>query len=81
MILEKLDISNLLSLTTSKYRRYLMKNRIIGALIGAIPGLILLIISGPVQGEIELTLAMGGIFLTVVGIVIGIVFSGRFSKK
>ena len=58
-----------------------MKNRIIGALIGAIPGLILLILSGPVQGEIELTLAMGGIFLTVVGIVIGIVFSGRSSKK
>jgi len=58
-----------------------MKNKIIGALIGAIPGLILLILSGPVQGEIELTLAMGGILLALVGIVLGITFFDRFTKK
>jgi len=58
-----------------------MKNKIIGAIIGAIPGLILLILSGPVQGEIELTLAGGGVLLALLGIVLGIMFFGRFTKK
>ena len=55
--------------------------RIIGSLIGAIPGTILLIISGPAQGEIELTLAMAGIFLIITGVVIGAVLSKRPTDK
>lgn len=53
------------------------KRNIIGALVGAIPGLILLVLSGPVKGEIELTLAMSGIFLIITGIIIGVVTTGR----
>jgi hypothetical protein len=55
--------------------------RIFGALIGAIPGTILLILSGPVQGEIELTLAMAGIFLIIAGVVIGAVLSKKPADK
>ena len=55
--------------------------RIIGSLIGAIPGTILLILSGPVQGEIELTLAMAGIFLIIAGVVIGAVLPKKSTDK
>ncbi|MBN1370192.1 MAG: hypothetical protein JW954_08165 [Dehalococcoidaceae bacterium] len=55
--------------------------RIIGALIGAVPGAILLLLSGPVQGEIELTLAMGGIFLLIAGIAIGAILSKKSTNK
>ena len=55
--------------------------RIFGALIGAIPGTILLILSGPVQGEVELTLAMAGILLIIAGVVIGAVLSKKPADK
>lgn len=48
-----------------------------GALIGAIPGALLVFLTVPVAGEAELTLGVGGLFVGFVGIVTGAVVAGR----
>ena len=44
---------------------------IIGALVGAIPGGIIVLLTVPVSGEAELTLGVSGIFLAITGMIIG----------
>lgn len=41
------------------------------ALLGAVPGLVLLLLSIPVGGDLDLTLGVGGIFLAIVGLLVG----------
>ncbi len=50
---------------------------IIGALIGAIPGGIMVLLTIPVSGEVELTLGVSGIFLAAIGTVIGAIIGAR----
>ena len=53
------------------------KRIFISAIIGAIPGGIMVLLTLPVSGEVELTLGVGGIFLAIVGIIIGAVIGAR----
>ena len=53
------------------------KRIVIGAIIGAIPGTILVLLTIPISGELELTLGVGGIFLIIVGIIIGAFIGAR----
>ena len=53
------------------------KRIIIGAIIGAIPGGITVLLTVPVSGEAELTLGVGGIFLAIIGITIGAIIGAR----
>ncbi len=53
------------------------KRIVIGAIIGAIPGGIMVLLTLPVSGEVELTLGVGGIFLAIVGIIIGAIIGAR----
>lgn len=48
-----------------------MKRIIVGAIIGVIPGGIMVSLTVPVSGEVELTLGVGGIFLAIIGLFIG----------
>ncbi|MEE8194292.1 MAG: hypothetical protein V3T73_02170 [Dehalococcoidales bacterium] len=50
---------------------------IIGALVGAIPGGIMVLLTVPVSGEAELTLGVGGIFLLIAGMIIGAIVGAR----
>ena len=52
-------------------------NIIIGANIGAIPGGIMVLLAGLVSGEAELSLGVGGIFLAIIGMIIGAVIGAR----
>ena len=54
-----------------------MKRIIIGALVGVIPGGIMVLLTVPVSGEVELTLGVGGIFLAVAGTIIGATVGAR----
>ncbi len=54
-----------------------MKRIIIGALIGLIPGGIMVLLTLPVSGEAELTLGANGIFLAIIGAIIGAVVGAR----
>lgn len=49
----------------------------VGALVGAIPGAVLVLLTVPVSGEAELTLGVGGLFLGFVGLVIGAAVGAR----
>lgn len=53
------------------------KRTIIGAIIGAIPGGIIVLLTVPVSGEAELSLGVGGIFLAIIGIAIGAIVGAR----
>lgn len=48
-----------------------MKRIIIGALVGAVPGGGMVLLTIPVSGEWELTLGVSGILLAATGMVIG----------
>ncbi len=50
---------------------------IIGAIIGAIPGGVMVLLTVPVSGEAELTLGVSGIFLLFMGMIIGAVIGAR----
>ena len=50
---------------------------LIGALIGAIPGAIMVLLTIPLSGEIELTLGVAGIFLAIVGMAVGAIIGAR----
>ncbi len=54
-----------------------MKRIIIGALVGAIPGGIMVWLTVPVDGEAELTLGVSGIFLAIIGVIIGATVGAR----
>ncbi len=54
-----------------------MKRIIIGAIVGVIPGGIMILLTVPVSGEAELTLGVGGIFLAIIGITIGAIIGAR----
>ena len=54
-----------------------MKRIVIGIIIGAIPRVVLILLTIPISGEIELTLGVGGIFLTIVGIVVGAIIASQ----
>lgn len=53
------------------------KRIILGAIIGAIPGGITVLLTVPVSGEAELTLGVGGIFLAIIGLIIGAIIGAR----
>ena len=53
------------------------KRIIMGAIIGAIPGGIMVLLTVPVSGEVELTLGVGGTFLAIIGIPIGAIIAAR----
>lgn len=48
-----------------------VRRALLGALIGSLPGLGLLALTGPVSGEAELTLGVGAIFVALVGAAAG----------
>jgi hypothetical protein len=50
---------------------------ILGAVVGAVPGAILVVLTGPVSGEAELTLGAGGAMLGFIGLVVGAVIGAR----
>lgn len=50
---------------------------VLGAIVGAIPGAILVLMTGPVSGEAELTLGVGGFFIGFVGLLIGAILGAR----
>jgi len=50
---------------------------IIGALVGAIPGGTMVLLTIPVSGEMKLTLGTGGILLMVIGTVVGAIVGAR----
>lgn len=58
-----------------------MKSRafgvVLGAVVGIIPGGILVLLTGPVSGEAELTLGVGGLFIGLIGLVIGVTLGAR----
>ncbi len=54
-----------------------VKRIIVGAIIGAIPGGIMVLLTVPVSGEVELTLGVGGIFLAIIGLFIGAMVGAR----
>ncbi len=54
-----------------------MKRIIIGAVAGAIPGGIMVLLTVPVSGEVELTLGVTGIFLAIIGLFIGAIVGTR----
>lgn len=54
-----------------------MKHIIIGALIGAVPGGVMVLLTIPVSGEWELTLGVSGILLAAIGMVIGAIIGAR----
>ncbi len=54
-----------------------MKYIIIGALIGAVPGGVMVLLTIPVSGEWELTLGVSGILLAAIGMVIGAIVGAR----
>ena len=49
---------------------------IIGSILGAIPGAVLLVLTIPISGEVELTLGVLGIFLGLIGFIIGAIIGG-----
>jgi hypothetical protein len=49
----------------------------IGALIGAIPGTLLVLLTLPVSGEAELTLGVGGFLVGSVGLLAGAAVAAR----
>jgi hypothetical protein len=51
-----------------------------GALIGAVPGAILVLLTVPVSGEAELTLGVAGIGLAVVGAITGVIVLAEPAK-
>lgn len=51
-----------------------------GALIGAVPGATLGLLTMPVSGEGELTLGVAGIGLAVVGAIIGVIVSAERAR-
>ncbi len=54
-----------------------MKHIIIGAIVGAIPGGIMVLLTIPVSGEWELTLGANGILLVIMGMLIGGIVGAR----
>lgn len=48
-----------------------LKRAVLWAVLGAIPGIALLLLTLPISGEIELTVGVFGIVLTVVGAAVG----------
>ena len=58
-----------------------MKRIIIAALVGAIPGGIMVLLTVPVSGELELTLGAWGILLAIIGAIIGAFFGARKRRK
>lgn len=50
---------------------------VVGAIVGAIPGVILVLLTGPVSGEAELTLGVGGFFIGFIGLVVGASLGAR----
>ncbi len=54
-----------------------MKRIIIGALVGGIPGGIMVLLTVPVSGEAELILGASGIFLAIIGAIIGAIVGAR----
>ncbi len=54
-----------------------MKRTIIGALVGVIPGGIMILLTVPVSGEAELTLGANGIVMAIVGAIIGAIVGAR----
>ena len=54
-----------------------MKRIIIGAIVGVIPGGIVVSFTVPVSGEAELTLGVIGIFLAIIGAIIGAIVGAR----
>lgn len=53
------------------------KRILIGAIIGAMPGGIAVLLTVPVSGEAELTLGASGIFLAIIGITTGAIIGAR----
>ncbi len=54
-----------------------MKRIIIGAVAGAIPGGIMVLLTLPLSGEVELTLGVTGIFLAIISLFIGVIVGAR----
>jgi hypothetical protein len=52
-----------------------------GAVLGAVPGVALVILTVPVSGEAELTLGVGGFFVGFVGLVIGAALGARRRER
>lgn len=53
------------------------KRAIIGGILGAVPGVILVGLTDPVSGEAELTLGVGGILLGTLGLLVGIIIGAK----
>ncbi len=54
-----------------------IKRIIIGALVGAVPGGGMILLTIPVSGEWELTLGVSGMLLATTGMVIGAIVGAR----
>lgn len=54
-----------------------MKRIITGAIVGAIPGGIMVLLTVPVSGEAELTLGVSGILLAIIGMITGAIIRAR----
>jgi hypothetical protein len=50
---------------------------LLGAIVGAVPGVILVMLTGPVSGEAELTLGVGGFFIGFIGLIVGATVAAR----
>jgi len=50
-----------------------LRRSLLGALLGALPGGVLVALSAPVTGELELTLGAGGMLLAALGLALGAV--------
>ncbi len=49
-----------------------LRRAALGMLIGAAPGLILLLLSGPIEPEMDLLVGVAGLFLTPIGAIVGL---------
>lgn len=52
-----------------------------GALVGAIPAMVMVLFTIPVSGEVELTLGVIGILLGMLGVVVGAELGASLLKK
>ncbi len=62
-------------------KRLEVKRVIIGALIGAIPGVLMVLLTFLVPGEAALTLGVNGTFVAIIGLLIGAMIGARKRRK
>lgn len=55
---------------------------IVGALLGALPGFVLILIAEyAIEGEVQLTVGVGGIWLAVAGALVGLILGLRGQRR